>query len=136
MVRDSQGVLPPRGFGAVSDGCHGGTLNPHVLVQSRSIEETLRVTTSTDELEVKVLPYVAESHVGVLINNSTVGTEGKLPAPPSDCRMRHPCRWKFDNRNSLSVPTWNLGGIMAVKLGAPWLVKEDSATRRYFCKPS
>ena len=25
---------------------------------------------------------------------------------------------------------------MAVKLGTPWLVKEDSATRRYFCKPS
>ena len=25
---------------------------------------------------------------------------------------------------------------MAVKLGMPWLVKEDSATGRYFCKPS
>ena len=25
---------------------------------------------------------------------------------------------------------------MAVKLGAPWLEKEDSATGRYFCKPS
>ena len=25
---------------------------------------------------------------------------------------------------------------MAVKLGTPWLVKEDSTTRRYFCKPS
>ena len=24
----------------------------------------------------------------------------------------------------------------AVKLGVPWLVKEDSTTRRYFCKPS
>ena len=24
---------------------------------------------------------------------------------------------------------------MAVKLGVPWLIKEDSATRRYFCKP-
>ena len=54
-----------------------------MLVQSRSIEKTLRVTTSTDELEVKVLPHVAESHVGVLVNNSTVGTEGKLPVPPS-----------------------------------------------------
>ena len=50
--------------------------------------------------------------------------------------MRHPCRCKFDNRNSLSVPTQNSGGTMAVKLGVPWLVKEDSATRRYFCKPS
>ena len=87
MVRDSQGVLPPRGFGAVLDGCHGGTLSPHVLVQSRSIEETLRVTTSTDELEVKVLPHVAESCVGVLVNNSTVGTEGKLPAPPSEVKQ-------------------------------------------------
>ena len=86
MVRDSQGVLPPRGFGVVSDGCHRGTLSPHVLVQSRSIEETLRVVTSTDELEVKVLPHMAESHVGVLINNSTVGTEGKLPVPPSEVK--------------------------------------------------
>ena len=25
---------------------------------------------------------------------------------------------------------------MAVKLGTPWLVKEDSTTGRYFCKPS
>ena len=54
-----------------------------MLVQSRSIEETLRVATSTDELEVKVFPHVAESHVRVLVNNSAVGTEGKLPAPPS-----------------------------------------------------
>ena len=127
LVRDSQGVLPPRGFGAVSDGCHRGTLSPDVLVQSRSIEETLRVATSTDELKVKMLPHMAESHVGVLINNFAVGT---------DCCMRHPCRWKFDNRNSLSVPTRNSGGTMAVKLGTPWLIKEDSATGRYFCKLS
>ena len=53
-----------------------------MLVQGRSIEETLRVTTSTDKLEVKVLPHVAESHVRVLVNNSTVGTESELPAPP------------------------------------------------------
>ena len=82
LVRDSQGVLPSRRPGVVSDGCHRGTLSPHVLVQGRSIEETLRVTTSTDELEVKVLPHVAESHVGVLVNNSTVGIESELPAPP------------------------------------------------------
>ena len=87
MVRDSQGVLPPRGFGAVSDGCHRGTLSPHVLVQGWSIEETLRVATSTDELEVKVFPHMAESRVRVLINNSTVGTEGKLPAPPSEVKQ-------------------------------------------------
>ena len=71
----------------VSDGCHRGTLSPHVLVQSWSIEETLTVATSTDELEVKVFPHVAESHVRLLVNNSTVGTEGKLPAPPSEVKQ-------------------------------------------------
>ena len=86
LVRDSQGVLPSRRPGAVSDGCHRGTLSPHVLVQGRSIEETLRVTTSTDELEVKVLPHVAESSVGVLINNSAVGTESELPVPPFEVK--------------------------------------------------
>ena len=82
LVRDSQGVLSSRRLGAVSDGCHRGTLTLHVLVQGWSIEETLRVTTFTDELEVKVLPHVAESHVRVLVNDPTVGTESKLPAPP------------------------------------------------------
>ena len=86
LVRDSQGVLPSRGLGAVLDGCHRGTLSPHVLVQGWSIEETLRITTSTDELEVKVLPHVAESRVGVLINNSTVGKESKFPAPPFEVK--------------------------------------------------
>ena len=70
LVRDLQGVLPSRRLGAVSDGHHRGTLSPHVLVQGQSIEETLRVTTPTDKLEVKVLPHMAESHVGVLVNNS------------------------------------------------------------------
>ena len=87
LVRDSQGVLPSRGSGPASDGCHRGPLSPHVLVQSWSIEETLRVATSTDELEVKVLPHVAESCVRVLINNFTVGTEGKLPVPPSKVKQ-------------------------------------------------
>ena len=82
LVRASQVVLPSRRLGAVPDGHHRGTLSPHVLVQGRSIEEILRVTTSTDELEVKVLPHMAESHVGVLINNSTVGTASELPVPP------------------------------------------------------
>ena len=86
LVRDLQGVLPPRGFGLVSDGCHGGTLGPHMLVESRSIEETPRVTISTNELEVEVFPHVAESSVGVLINNSAVGTKGKLPAPPREVK--------------------------------------------------
>ena len=58
-----------------------------MLVQGRSIEETLRVATSTDELEVKVLPHMAESHVRVLINNSTVRTESKLSAPPSEVKQ-------------------------------------------------
>ena len=57
-----------------------------MLVQGWSIEETLRVATSTDELEVKVLPHVAESRVGVLINNSAVGTESKLSAPPGKAK--------------------------------------------------
>ena len=86
LARDSQGVLPSRRLEAVSDGCHRGTLSPHVLVQGQSIEETLRVTTSTGELEVKVLPHVAERHVGVLINNSAVGTESKLSVPPIEVK--------------------------------------------------
>ena len=86
LARDSQGVLPSRRLGAVSDGCHRGTLSLHVLVQGRSIEETLRVTTSTDKLEVKVLPHVAESHVGVLVNNSAVGTESELSVPPIEAK--------------------------------------------------
>ena len=86
LARDSQGVLPSRKLGVVLDGCHRGTLSPHVLVQDRSIEETLRVTTSTDELEVKVLPHVAESHVRVLVNNSAVGTESELSVPPIEAK--------------------------------------------------
>ena len=58
-----------------------------MLVQSQSIEETLRVETSTDELEVKVFPHMAENRVRVFINNSTVGTEGKLPMPPSEVKQ-------------------------------------------------
>ena len=57
-----------------------------MLVQGQSIEETLRVTTSTDKLEVKVLPHVAESCVGVLVNNSAVGTESEFPAPPLEVK--------------------------------------------------
>ena len=90
LARDSQGVLPSRRLGAVSDGCHRGTLSLHVLVQGRSIEEISRVTTSTDKLEVKVLPHVAESCVRVLVNNSAVGTESELPAPPFEVkRLSH-----------------------------------------------
>ena len=65
----------------VSDGSYQGTLCLHVFVESQSIEEAPGETTSTDKLEVEVLPHVAESRVGVLINNSAVRTESKLPAP-------------------------------------------------------
>ena len=57
-----------------------------MLVQGWSIEETLRVATSTDELQVKVLPHMAESHVRILVNNSAVGTEDKLPVPPREVK--------------------------------------------------
>ena len=53
-------------------------------MQSWSIEEALRVTTSTNKMEVEVLPHMAKSHVGVLIYNSTVRTEGQLPVPFTD----------------------------------------------------
>ena len=68
-------------FGAVSDGGYRGTC-PHVSVESRSIEKVSGETTSTDKLEVKMLPHMAEGHVGVLIDNSAIRTKGKLPAPP------------------------------------------------------
>ena len=62
-----------------------------MFVEGQSVEEAPRVTTSTDKLGVEVLPHVVESRVGVLINNSTVGTESELPAPPFEvkCLMRH-----------------------------------------------
>ena len=59
-----------------------------------------------------------------------------LPPMVNDCLMRHPCRWKFDNRNSLSVPTQHSRGTMAVNWGAPVLAKEDRAAGRYLSKPS
>ena len=54
---------------------------PHMLMQSLPMGEALGVATSTHEKEVKMPPHMAESSVGVLINNSTVGTEGHLPLP-------------------------------------------------------
>ena len=132
MVKDSQRVLPPGGSGLVSNGCHGGTLSPHVPMQCWPIEKALGVTTSTDKMEVEVLHHVAKGSVRVLIDNSTIGTKGQLPAPSTF----HPCRWKFANRNSLSVPTQHSGGTTAVNRGAPALAKEDRAAGRYLCKPS
>ena len=109
-------------------------------MQGWSIEETLRVATSTDELEVKVLPHVAESHVRVLINNSTVGTEGKLPTPPSEVkRLPHKALMSVEVRQQelLVCAHMELRGVQRLSsLACLGLVKEDSTTRRYFCKPS
>ena len=55
-----------------------------MFVESRSIEEALGKTTSTDKLEVEMLPHMAEGHVGVLVDDSTIRTEGELPAPCLD----------------------------------------------------
>ena len=68
-----------------------------MFVESWSIEEVPRETTSTDKLEVEILPHVAEGHVGVLVNNSTVQTEGELPAPSFKVeRLPHEARVMFE----------------------------------------
>ena len=76
-------------FGVVSDGSYGGTC-PHVPVESWPIEKASGEATSTDKLEVEMLPHMAEGHVGVLVDNSAIQTEGKLPAlPVDDERLPH-----------------------------------------------
>ena len=87
LIKESiGGVLP---FGAVSDGGYRGT-HSHVPVQSWSIEAASGKATSTEKLEVEMLPHVAEGHVGVLIDDSTIRTKGKLPALPLDVeRLPH-----------------------------------------------
>ena len=80
------GVLP---FGQVPDGGYRGT-GLHVFVESQPIEEASGETTSTDKLEVEMLPHMAEGHVGVLIDDPTVWTEGKLPTPSIEAeRLPH-----------------------------------------------
>ena len=80
------GVLP---FGAISDGGYRGTCS-HVPVESQSIEEASGKATSTDKLEVEMLPHMAEGRVGVLVNDSAIWTKGKLPALPLDVEtLRH-----------------------------------------------
>ena len=80
------GVLP---FGVVLDGSYRGTCS-HVFVESQSIEEASGETTFTDKLEVEMLPHMAEGRVGVLVDDSPVRTEGKLPAPPLEVeRLPH-----------------------------------------------
>ena len=86
MKESITGLLP---FGAISDGSYRGTC-PHVSVESWSIEKALGEATSTDKLEVEMLPHMAEGHVRVLVDNSTIRTEGKLPALPLDVeRLPH-----------------------------------------------
>ena len=68
-------------FGVVSDGSYRGTC-PHVSVESWSIEKAFGKATSTDKLEVELLPHVADGHVGVLVDDSTIQAKSKLPAPP------------------------------------------------------
>ena len=64
-----------------------------MFVESRSIEEAPRETTSTDKLEVEMLPHVAEGRFGVLVNNSVVWTEGELPVPSFEVeRLPHEAR--------------------------------------------
>ena len=65
-------------FGAVSDGGYGGTCS-HVSVESQSIEKASGEATSTDKLEVEMLPHMAEGCVRVLIDNSAIRTKGNLP---------------------------------------------------------
>ena len=54
---------------------------PNMLMQSLSVREALGVAASTHEKEVEMPLHMAEGSVGVLINNSAVGTEGHLPSP-------------------------------------------------------
>ena len=44
------------------------------------MREVPGVATSTNKKEVKVPPHMAEGSLGVLIDNSTVWTEGHLPS--------------------------------------------------------
>ena len=51
------------------------------------MREALGVATSTNKKEVEVFPHMAESGLGVLIDNSTVWTEGQLPAPSTNANQ-------------------------------------------------
>ena len=85
-------------FGAVSDGRHRGTCL-HVFVESRSIEKASGKATSTDELEVEMLPHVAEGCFGVLVDDSTIRAKGKLPALPLNVeRLPHEAHMSMEVR--------------------------------------
>ena len=51
------------------------------------MREALGVATSTNKKEVEVLPHVADGGLRVLIDNSTVWTEGQLPAPSTNANQ-------------------------------------------------
>ena len=85
-------------FGVVSDGGYQGTC-PHVFVESRSIEKASGKATSTDKLEVEMLPHMAEGRVRVLIDDSAIQTKGKLPALPLDVeRLPHEASMSMEVR--------------------------------------
>ena len=87
---DLQGALLPGGSGLLPNGQHRVAQSPHVLIQSLPMREALGVATSTNKKEVEVLPHVAEGSLGALIDNSTVWTEGQLPAPSTNAnRLPH-----------------------------------------------
>ena len=50
------------------------------------MRKALGVAASTNKKEVKVSPHMAEGGLGVLIDNSTVWTEGHLPALSIDVK--------------------------------------------------
>ena len=59
-------------------------------VESRSIEKASKKATSTDKLEVEMLPHMAEGRVRILVDDSAIRTKGKLPAFPLDVeRLPH-----------------------------------------------
>ena len=94
------------------------------------MREALGVATSTNEKEVEVPPHMAEGSLGVLIDNSTVGTEGHLPSLSLNVkRLPHqaPMSVEVCQQELLSIPTWKSGGTTAVKLGIPVPVKADRA---------
>ena len=76
----SQGALPPCGPGFVPDGhCREASV-PHVLMQSLPVRKAPGVAASAHKKDVEMPTHMAEGSVGVLINNSSIGTEGKLPS--------------------------------------------------------
>ena len=87
FVQDLQGVLLPGGSGLLPNGQHGAAQSLHVLIQSLAMREALGVATSTNKKEVEVLPHMAEGGLRVLIDNSTVWTEGQLPVPSTNANQ-------------------------------------------------